>query len=77
MIGLKQPTNLSSKIGTEVYNEMKSNITEIDNRLSKGCELSQEVKDNYEDWQKNAINKELALKLKISLDKWKKKYGNH
>lgn len=58
-------------------NDLFSSITKealiLDQDVQKGCTLALDVKTDYEIWQKNAMNKEAALKLKNSFDKWKKK----
>lgn len=59
----------------QIYKDVLDNIQEIEGQFNKGCDLSKEIKDTYELWQKNAMNKEVSLKLKNAMDKWKRRYG--
>lgn len=63
------------KSTNELFTNVMKSIVLIEEDNQKGCPLAKDVQINYEYWQKNAMNKECALKLKISFDKWKHKHG--
>jgi hypothetical protein len=62
------------KSTNELFNKVMKNILLVEEDIKKDCPLAKDVQHNYEYWQKNAMNKEAALKLKNSFDKWEKKH---
>ena len=67
----QQKSNMSDRL----FQEVSKNINEIEGQVRKGCELSKEIKDTYNLWQKNSNNKEVTLKLKSAMDRWNRRYG--
>lgn len=57
----------------KLFMDTMKHIMHIDSDVSKGCPLAKDVQYNYEVWQRNIMNKEAALKLRVSLNKWKEK----
>jgi hypothetical protein len=63
---LKQETD-------KLFMETMKHIIHIDNDVFNGCPLAKAVQQDYETWQRNVMNKEAALRLQTSLNKWKEK----
>lgn len=61
------------KTTNDLFSSINKEALTLEHDVQKGCTLALDVKTDYEIWQKNAMNKEAALRLKNSFSKWKKK----
>ncbi len=62
------------KVSTnELYNDFLKNAKLIDEDLNDDCSYAKQLKNDYDYWQRNVMNKEAQMQLRDSLNKWKTK----